>query len=192
MSASPDERHGLALVHAAGGAAKRCAKCGETKPCDEFAADRGATDGLFRWCRSCASSNLRRWYRLNAEAKQARDAAWRAANPGYHTQHAKLYRQLHPARVAACNLLRTAIRNGTIVRPDSCEKCGCTCRPDAHHHDYSRPLDVAWLCRRCHRGLHGVEQSRELGRRRAEERELNAAAAAEVVAWSLDSPAEVA
>ncbi|WP_218650451.1 hypothetical protein [Brevundimonas sp. P7753] len=34
-----------------------------------------------------------------------------------------------------------------------CEVCSAT-RVDAHHDDYSRPLDVRWLCRAHHMEVH--------------------------------------
>lgn len=54
------------------------------------------------------------------------------------------------ARRAGTAVLR-AIRRGILTRPDICEQCGGTGkRIDAAHHDYSRPLDVRWLCKPCH------------------------------------------
>lgn len=41
-----------------------------------------------------------------------------------------------------------AIATGRLVR-QPCEKCGAT-KVDAHHDDYSKPLDVRWLCRKHH------------------------------------------
>jgi rubrerythrin len=47
--------------------------------------------------------------------------------------------------------LRTAINNGTIRRSFVCEKCGFfSLRIQAHHPDYSKPLEVVWLCPFCH------------------------------------------
>ena len=34
-------------------ATKRCTRCSEIKPPDEFARDAGRPDGLFSWCREC-------------------------------------------------------------------------------------------------------------------------------------------
>lgn len=36
-----------------------------------------------------------------------------------------------------------------------CEGCGAV-RAVAHHDDYVRPLDVRWLCPRCHRRHHAM------------------------------------
>jgi hypothetical protein len=49
-----------------------------------------------------------------------------------------------------------AIRRGRLVR-DSCEKSGCLEIAEAHHDDYSKPLEVRWLCRLHHEELHHGE-----------------------------------
>jgi hypothetical protein len=54
--------------------------------------------------------------------------------------------------------LEKAVLRGVIVRPKKCEKCGDEpplmkdgrSRIQAHHPDYSKPLEVRWLCQRCH------------------------------------------
>lgn len=60
---------------------------------------------------------------------------------------------------SARRAVRDAIKRGELVRPDTCQKCG-TKPPRArdgrsnihgHHHDYSKPLDVEWICAMCHR-----------------------------------------
>ncbi len=37
--------------------------------------------------------------------------------------------------------------------PQPCEECG-NAKTDAHHEDYTKPLEVRWLCRKHHRLLH--------------------------------------
>lgn len=59
----------------------------------------------------------------------------------------------------AYSKVKWALTSGRIVRPNQCERCGQnpgTGRDGrsllhAHHHDYSKPLDVEWLCVKCHR-----------------------------------------
>lgn len=62
----------------------------------------------------------------------------------------------HPEKAKAYAVFAAAIRRGDLVRPERCEWCGQS--PDeplhGHHHDYSKPLDVSFLCRPCHRLMH--------------------------------------
>lgn len=46
--------------------------------------------------------------------------------------------------------VRDAVKVGRLVRPDSCQRCGKAARVQAHHHDYSLPLEVEWVCSDCH------------------------------------------
>lgn len=43
-----------------------------------------------------------------------------------------------------------AIRNGRLTKAEQCQRCDSTIEIQAHHADYSKPLDVIWLCRLCH------------------------------------------
>ena len=51
-----------------------------------------------------------------------------------------------------------ARQRGELVPPDACSKCGeqpeHAYLMEAHHEDYSKPLDVVWLCLSCHRKHH--------------------------------------
>lgn len=46
-----------------------------------------------------------------------------------------------------------AIRAGVLTRPSECSRCNLPRFCEAAHTDYSRPLDVVWLCRSCHRAM---------------------------------------
>jgi len=59
----------------------------------------------------------------------------------------------HRARKAAAN----AVRDGRLTR-QPCEVCGRTETVEAHHDDYTKPLDVRWLCRPHHRELHRIPE----------------------------------
>ena len=51
----------------------------------------------------------------------------------------------------AQSLLAYHVRCGNVIRPEACESCGRSgLKIEGAHKDYSRPLDVRWLCRSCH------------------------------------------
>lgn len=82
---------------------------------------------------------------------------WKQQNPERHAELARAYRRRNPEKIKAQNLLNYAIRKGELQR-GRCEGCGTGVRVHAHHHDYSKPLEVRWLCYRCHKGAHPVSE----------------------------------
>ena len=60
------------------------------------------------------------------------------------------WRERNPEKRRAHSLLYYAVQCGKIKRPDACPKCGRECLVEGHHADYSKPLEVDWLCRSCH------------------------------------------
>jgi hypothetical protein len=76
----------------------------------------------------------RDYYRRNRQAVLAYKKRWNDSNP-----------EKRRAEVAVGN----AIRDGRLTR-QPCEDCGSDERVEAHHDDYSKPLDVTWLCSTCH------------------------------------------
>jgi hypothetical protein len=57
----------------------------------------------------------------------------------------------NPNGKRAHGIVKRAIASGRLTRPNRCQRCGNK-HPiiEAHHDDYSKPLDVEWLCKRCH------------------------------------------
>jgi hypothetical protein len=64
--------------------------------------------------------------------------------------YTKRFRAANPEQVRTQRVVASAVRRGVLVRPDVCAACYAPCRVDAHHEDYTRPLRVEWLCRKCH------------------------------------------
>ena len=62
------------------------------------------------------------------------------------------WRQRNAAKVAAHNAISKAIMRGHIER-QPCSKCGES-MAEAHHPDYSKPMDVIWLCDKHHKEAH--------------------------------------
>lgn len=68
---------------------------------------------------------------------------WRKDNPRTSEQRKK-----HNVRSYA----QASQKRGKLV-PRSCEECGER-KAQKHHPDYTKPLYVKWLCKRCHQALH--------------------------------------
>lgn len=66
----------------------------------------------------------------------------------YRTEKTRKYRQRYPERYQAHRIMRNALRRGDLERT-CCEVCG-EARTEGHHEDYSKPLQIIWLCRKHH------------------------------------------
>lgn len=54
---------------------------------------------------------------------------------------------------AARSKVLRAIRSGRITK-QPCERCGTDAHVHAHHDDYSKPLEIMWLCAQHHKDRH--------------------------------------
>lgn len=66
------------------------------------------------------------------------------------------YYKPDPIKQKARQITYKAIRDGLVRgEPDACEDCGTTeQRLTIHHLDYSQPLEIEWLCTKCHGKRH--------------------------------------
>jgi hypothetical protein len=130
---------------------KRCRKCEADRPLGDFAITRSKRGGERRWpyCKPCEIARLADRRAKGLHLDKAR-------------RHVAKSRERYPEKAAAQVTLATAVRYGRLVRPDSCEQCGQ--KPprnrlgrssiQGHHDDYSKPLEVRWLCQPCHNRHH--------------------------------------
>jgi len=93
-----------------------------------------------------------------ADIKKKR--AWREAKK--KTEHGRrlmllqkyAWRARYPERYRAHRAVEYAVKIGRLTRPSACPSCGAERKVHGHHADYSKPLEVVWLCDRCHRSEH--------------------------------------
>lgn len=104
---------------------------------------------------------LERQRKYNAENRERRNHTrreWRRKNPGRVAASTEAQRKRHPEKARARRAITVAVAQGRLTKPDACEKCQAPADDPAdlhgHHDDYSRPLDVRWLCRGCHAAAH--------------------------------------
>lgn len=69
------------------------------------------------------------------------------------TAQIRRWRQAHPEKYVAQTAVSNALRDGKLKK-GPCARCSDTRRVVGHHHDYSRPLEVTWLCPACHGAEH--------------------------------------
>jgi len=66
------------------------------------------------------------------------------------------WRRKNAPKYLAHVAVQRALRSGDLIK-GPCAVCGTSEPPiDGHHDDYSRPLDVTWLCRKHHARLHAT------------------------------------
>jgi hypothetical protein len=138
---------------------KTCFKCGEAKPLDEFYRHPQMGDGHLNKCKDCAKKDVRLHRQDNPEKVRAYDRE-RARLPHRVAQRRELYERewdQHPDRMKARGAVSNAVRDGKLEKRP-CAFCGTPEPVEAHHHDYTKPLDVTWLCRPCHRRFHALER----------------------------------
>ncbi len=151
---------------------KVCFKCGQEKVIDEFYRHPKMADGYLGKCKQCTKDDVARNYQKN-HGYYVQYEKGRASLPHrkqLHKQYAKShpdvirecrrrttkrhpetklrYRQRHPDRIYARTMLAYAVRLGKIQK-QPCVVCGDP-RSEGHHSDYSKPLDVVWLCNKHH------------------------------------------
>jgi hypothetical protein len=131
---------------------KTCSKCKTTKPNDAFSFDKRAKDGRAHNCRQCNIAASRRWQANNPERVKIAKATHLKRN--YHKIRAYdlKKRAENPDAYAARAQVNNGLRAGKISKKP-CEVCGEP-KSQAHHYDYSRPLDVVWLCPKHHAEAH--------------------------------------
>jgi hypothetical protein len=66
----------------------------------------------------------------------------------------KKYHKRYPYKHRAMAKVRNALKRGAIIRPEKCSNCNKNKRIEAHHEDYNKPLEVIWLCSKCHKAIH--------------------------------------
>lgn len=107
-------------------------------------------DGHLNKCKECTKKDATGVRAENIEYYRAYDRARGSRmRPGY----LKEYRENNPLKHLAHKAVRLAIKGGEIY-PMPCLVCGEDA--EAHHPDYSQPIDVIWLCPAHHKQVHAM------------------------------------
>lgn len=110
-------------------------------------------DGHLNKCKECTKSDVRD-RRFNPETREAVLAYDRARGSRQTYEDTKFFREKWPEKYKARNAVSNAVRDGRLHKPERCETCGNEGALEGHHDDYSKPLEVRWLCSPCHHQWH--------------------------------------
>lgn len=148
---------------------KVCRQCKVEKPLAEFYKHPRMMDGHLNKCISCVKSRVYKHRELNLETIREYDKK-RATKPHrvqsrkdyQKTEAGKLakkkamdaYYKKYPMKYAAHVITRNAIRDGKLFPATSCSACNSTEKIEGHHDDYTKPMEVRWLCEKCHKEWH--------------------------------------
>lgn len=67
-----------------------------------------------------------------------------------HLETTKKYVENNQEKIKAQRKVRCAIKCGKLQRSPMCEICNLQGKTNAHHEDYKKPLEVIWMCSKCH------------------------------------------
>jgi len=141
-----------------------CIRCKQSKPLEDYYKHPGMASGRLGRCKVCHREEITR--NRNENIERIRDYDCKRNKTENRKQDQTLKNKDKRKRMgsnynaAHCAVSR-AVKAGLLVRPDHCTRCLINCFPQAHHDDYSKMLEVMWLCAICHAVRH-----RELGRLR--------------------------
>ncbi len=143
---------------------KICTECGQEKPISEFNKNKGSKDGHQSRCRSCFSKYNKARYHADPSRFISDVRKYREENKENLFETRMRMCEKNPNHKNANMALDLALKLGYVEKPDHCLGCGCPAeesRVTAHHHDYSKPLEVVWVCSSCHRFLDANRRVRE-------------------------------
>ncbi len=98
----------------------------------------------------------------NSEKEKEYGRKYRALHKEKMVEYTREWRKKNWEKVLAQSKLKDHVDRGNIIRPNECSVCKSSdYRIEAHHNDYSKPLEVVWLCQKCHMALHQrIEEER--------------------------------
>lgn len=147
-------------------ATKICRECGRTLSFGSFYVHPRMADGHLNKCKDCVRSRVGKHRqdnidRILAYDRQRGDLPHRVLARKAYAQSSigkervavgsTAWSKRNPEKIYATRAVSSAVKMGRLVK----QPCSCgNPRSEGHHEDYTKPLDVIWMCRQCHAAYH--------------------------------------
>lgn len=149
---------------------KICFRCNTNKPVTEFYKHKGMADGRLNKCKECCKIESIRnrlnnidYYleydksRSNLPHRIKAREAYRKTDKGKKSfiKSRKKWLELNLIKRSAHIIVGNAVKSGKLIKSKICENCNKeSSRINGHHDNYDEPLNVRWLCSKCHAEWH--------------------------------------
>ena len=148
---------------------KTCRQCGLVKTLNDFYVHAQMADGYLNKCKDCVKlrvlENLKNkadYYKEYDKKRAMLPHRVKAREDYQKTKNGKIaikkahesYKKKFPMKYASHVIFNNAIRDGKIKKEFLCSECGSDNQIQGHHDDYTKPLNVRWLCVKCHTQWH--------------------------------------
>lgn len=153
---------------------RTCNRCKEEKDLTDFYKHKKMKEGYLNICKDCKREYAKEQFHKNMlnpkwAAKEKERTRERNKRLNYTqkykakteeqkkkvNEYKKRWIKKNPEKRRAHVMVGNALRSGKLIR-QTCEICGDK-KTHAHHEDYTKPLDVIWLCSKHHREVHFKE-----------------------------------
>ena len=134
---------------------KTCSCCKDVFPLSFFQKRAASKDGLTASCKQCLKVRDSSKHKKFREKRLAQMKEYMKTERGKnsHSIACKKWIDAYPNKRRAHCIVNNAIRDKKLFK-EPCEICGSTESVHAHHDDYSKPLNVRWLCSSHHKQWH--------------------------------------
>jgi hypothetical protein len=136
---------------------KTCFKCDTEKPLADFYEHKMMKDGRLGKCKECAKADSRARFKAKREyiRQYDKERRQRPERKAKQAAYSRARNAREPEKARARRMVANHLRRGNLTRQPCEVGFHCFGRMEAHHDDYSKPLNIRWLCFKHHREHHG-------------------------------------
>ena len=133
---------------------KTCKKCNKKKELLYFR-KRSNRNTFQNICKKCEGKIANEWHRAHKIETNTYLRKWRKKNYCKNGYYAIKYRTTHPIQINS----RRIANKIKIKMP--CYFCKSTYKIEKHHPDYSKPMEIVFLCKVCHSKIHAEAKKKK-------------------------------